>query len=171
MPRFSPMGLPVKLRPLLLLPLLFAPGLAQAHVVARADQTVAGSYSAVSFRLGHGCKGGAATVALKVTMPEGLGSARPQPKAGWTIEIEKSGDRVAAITWKGRLPDDQFDDFAVLVKLPAAPGPIYFPAVQTCEAGESAWDQIPAAPDMTGLERPAPVVTVIPAGAAPEHHH
>lgn len=45
------------------------------------------------------------------------------------------------------------------------------PAVQTCETGEASWTQIPAEPAMTGLEHPAPSVTLTAAAAPSEHHH
>jgi uncharacterized protein YcnI len=99
-----------------------------------------------------------------------VASARPQPKTGWTIEIEKEGDkpegRATAITWTGRLPDDQFDDFAVLMKLPAQAGALTFPVIQTCEKGESQWIEIadPERPDEK-LTHPAPVVRLTPAVA------
>lgn len=147
---------------------------AQAHVVAAPGEARAASYSVIAFRVGHGCKGGSSTVALRVEVPAALGSARPQPKPGWTVDIERApgpDGKVTAITWKGLLPDEQFDDFAILMKLPDAAGPLYFPATQTCQSGEAAWTQIPAEPAMTGLERPAPSVMVTPAAAAPEHSH
>ena len=34
--------------------------------------------------------------------------------------------RVSAITWAGRLPADQFDQFGVMMKLPATSGALYF---------------------------------------------
>ena len=64
-------------------------------------------------------------------MPAGVATARPQPKAGWTLSIEHDATgMVTAVSWAGRLPGDQFDDFAVLVRLPSTPGVTYFPAEQ-----------------------------------------
>ncbi|WP_313058017.1 DUF1775 domain-containing protein, partial [Agrobacterium cavarae] len=37
----------------------------------------------------HGCEGGLATTEVQVVLPEGLISAKPQPKAGWELEIIK----------------------------------------------------------------------------------
>lgn len=146
-----------------------------AHVVAVPAQITAGSYAAVTFRIGHGCQGGAATTGLRINVPEAMLSARPQPKPGWTLTIESASGpdkpKVLAVTWTGRLEDDQFDDFAILFKVPAESGPLYFPALQTCETGASNWSQIPAEPGMTGLDRPAPMVTVFPAASDPLHQH
>lgn len=136
-----------------------APLLAQAHVTAAPGAAPAGSYTAVIFRVGHGCGAGAPTTALRVELPQSLASARPQPKTGWTLNIERDGDRVAAVTWTGSLPDEQFDDFAVLMNLPKAAGVLYFPVVQSCGDTESQWTEIPESPG-EGLSRPAPVLRV-----------
>lgn len=157
--------------PLTILALLAATP-AAAHVVAVQDTAKAGSYTAIAFRVGHACGAGDATVKLRITIPEGVASARPQVKPGWTYAIERGSDPKAAptaITYTGRLPDEAFDDFAVLMKLPATGDRLVFPIVQTCEKGESRWTDAP------GSERPAPVVTLIPPqdtnGAAPAAHH
>jgi uncharacterized protein YcnI len=112
------------------------------------------------------------TLTLRVEIPDAVASARPQPKPGWTVAVEKSDEadaakrRATAVTWTGRLPDDQFDDFAVLMKLPAQPGELVFPVIQTCAAGESQWTEVPD-PQRPGekLTRPAPVVRLTPAAA------
>jgi uncharacterized protein YcnI len=151
---------------ILLAALLAAPVPAFAHVVAAPGEAKAGSYSAIAFRVGHACAAGDTTLKLRVEIPDGVASARPQPKIGWTIDVEKDGDRATAITWTGRLPDDQFDDFALLMKLPAQPGALVFPVIQSCEKGESQWTEIPD-PERPGekLTRPAPTVRLIPAAA------
>lgn len=66
------------------------------------------------------------------------------------------------MTWSGgSLPDAYFDEFAIQLKLPdAAPGTIiYFPIVQTCEAGERRWVQVPE-PGKDHLHDPAPALTL-----------
>ena len=148
-----------------------APNSAFAHVVAAPGEAKAGSYAAIAFRVGHACAAGDTTLKLRVEIPDAVASARPQPKPGWTVEVEKTGDRATAVTWTGRLPDDQFDDFAVLMKLPVlagkpAAGSLTFPAIQTCEHGESQWTEIPdpERPDEK-LTRPAPTVRLTPAAA------
>lgn len=139
------------------------PASAFAHVVAAPAEARAGAYAAIAFRVGHGCAPGDATLRVRIEIPDGVASARPQPKPGWTIEIEKAGDRATAVTWTGRLPDDQFDDFPVLVKLPVQAGVLTFPAIQSCEAGESQWTEIPD-PErpVEKLTRPAPTVRLTP---------
>jgi len=147
---------------------------AAAHVVAVPDTAKAGSYSAIAFRVGHACAAGDVTLKVRIEIPPGVASARPQVKPGWTYVIERDAPKAAptAITFEGRLPDEAFDDFAVLMKLPATGDKLVFPVVQTCEKGESQWTEVPSpeAPDAK-LNRPAPTVTLIPVDAAAAAHH
>ena len=147
---------------------------AAAHVVAVPDTAKAGSYAAIAFRVGHACAAGDATLKVRIEIPDGVASARPQVKPGWTYVIERDDPKAVptAITFEGRLPDEAFDDFAVLMKLPATGDRLIFPVVQTCEKGESQWTEVPSpeAPDAK-LSRPAPTVTLIPADAAAAAHH
>jgi uncharacterized protein YcnI len=136
-----------------------APALAHAHVAASPGAAPAGSYAAVAFRVGHSCGAGLTTTSVRIELPEGLGSARPQPKTGWTLAIERDGDRVAAVTWTGSLPDEQFDDFSILLNLPKTPGVLYFPALQGCGDAQSQWTEIPDAAG-EALSRPAPALRV-----------
>jgi len=152
-----------------------APLVAQAHVVADPSVAPAGTYQAIRFRIGHGC-GEAATTAVRIEIPAELAQARPQPKAGWTLTLSRepaapgAEPRTAAVTWRGALPADQFDEFALLARLPQAQGTLYFPTVQTCGAEETQWIEIPDAGE-TGLSHPAPSVRVTPAPTAPDAHH
>ncbi len=147
---------------------------AAAHVTLTDPKAAPGAYYTSFFRIGHGCAG-SATTALRVEIPEGINAARPQPKPGWTLEIEHAPltpptkgeggkmltERVKAITWRGGpLPDDQWDQFGVSAKLPDQPGKLYFPAVQICEAGEARWIEIPAADQPGRLTHPAPVLEI-----------
>ena len=148
---------------------------AAAHVTLAQRSAPAGSYYVAGFRVGHGCSG-SPTTALRIEIPQEIAIARPQPKPGWTVEIEHTPlanpvagemgeaitQRVSAIVWKGgSLPADQFDEFAVLMKLPATSGTLLFPAVQTCLEGIQNWTTAP----MEGMHMPnmAPVLTVTPA--------
>jgi uncharacterized protein YcnI len=158
---------------------LAAAGAAEAHVSVSPDTGVGGAYTPLRFQVGHGCDG-KATTALRLEMPPGLTVARPQPKPGWRLQIERAGDAVTAITWRGRLPADQFDEFLVLVRLPDRPGLVHFPAAQSCGGDTVRWDQ-PASPDAPPSKRPAPRIYITPTGpsgpvaappgvAAPHHH-
>lgn len=111
---------------------------AAAHVVLAAAEAQAGGYYAGFFRVGHGC-GDSPTIALRVEIPDGVETPRPQPKPGWTIETERVGDHVRALTWRGRLEADQFDEFGVLMHLPSEGEALTFRVVQTCEVGSAEW--------------------------------
>jgi uncharacterized protein YcnI len=150
---------------------------AQAHIVFAPTEAPAGSYYAGEFRVGHDC-GDAATTAVRVTIPDDVLIARPRPKPGWTLEIEhaplpapvtidgrEQRERVAAITWRGQLPGDQFEGFGLMLKLPAGrTGPIYLPVRQTCGKDSVDWSEIPATGQSWGsLKHPAPAIELKPA--------
>lgn len=156
---------------------------ASAHVVFDEPEARANSYYAGFLRVSHGC-GDSPTVALRVEIPAGINTARPQPKPGWTIEIEREPlaapirseygeitERVRAVTWRGRLEADHFDQFGLMLRLPDQAGPLYFRAIQTCESGERRWIDIPASGQAWhAVESPAPVLTVTRPEAAHAHH-
>lgn len=152
---------------------LAAPLPALAHVVAAPDTARAGSYAAVAFRVGHACGADDTTLSVRIEIPAGVVSARPQPKAGWTYTLEReagSDPKAApsAVTFTGRLPDEAFDDFSLLMKLPATAQALVFPVIQTCETGESQWTEVPdpASPGEK-LSRPAPILRLIPPNTSP----
>lgn len=159
---------------------------ASAHVVFAERDAKPGSYYAGFLRVGHGCEN-SPTVQVQVTIPESIATVRPQPLPGWTLTIDRERlatpsvgeggtpivDRVKTITWSGRLEPDQFQQFGLLMKLPDAPGPLYFPVVQRCETGENAWVQIPPTPaQWHAMDRPAPMLLLADPAASPsEHQH
>jgi uncharacterized protein YcnI len=156
---------------------------AAAHVVLENTQAVAGTYYKATFGVGHGCEG-TPTLRLRVRIPDGITSVKPQPKPGWEVatvkeKLEKpiSSDHGATITevvrevvWSGgRLLDEHFDQFAMQVRLPATPGTtIYFPVVQECEKGVHRWIEIPE-PGKTSRDykEPAPALRLIAAPPRP----
>ncbi len=158
-------------------------GAASAHIVLAEDEAASGSYYAGAFRVGHGCDG-KATTSVKIALPEGVLTARPRPKTGWTIDIEKAPlaapvkgeggreitERVAAITWTGSLDPDYFDVFEIMMKLPQSEGPIYFPTVQSCGDEVLSWTDIPAAGQAWhDVPHPAPILTLIASGHSDAH--
>lgn len=154
-------------------------GTAQAHVVFAQPVATAGAHWAGALRVSHGCDG-SATTSVRVEIPVGIVVARPQPKAGWTIVIEREPlaapvaaegggmltERVSAITWTGRLPDDQFEEFSLAAKLPAETVALAFPVIQTCEQGEARWTEAAVA----GAPRPAHPAPVLTLQAGAAHH-
>jgi uncharacterized protein YcnI len=156
------------------------PAPARAHTVADPDEGAAGAYFRTAFRVTHGCKG-SPTTAVTIRSPEGVVSAKPMPKAGWTIEIKtrpldppvdsghgfKFREAASEVTWRGgRLDNAQFDEFVLMLRLPDKAGEtLYFPTVQSCEKGENPWTGIPAAGQKWhDLPEPAPFVKLKKAG-------
>ena len=148
-----------------------------AHVTLKEPTAKAKTYYVATFRVPHGC-GESPTVAVRVTIPPEVLIAKPMPKPGWRIDLvyeqlrqpvrgehnnEITG-RMTEITWTGgKLPAEYFDEFSMMVFLPARVGPLYFPTVQVCEEGELRWVDVPpegkTAHDMS---YPAPAVTLLP---------
>ncbi|MEQ1820479.1 MAG: YcnI family protein [Terricaulis sp.] len=160
------------------------PTAAVAHVVFAEPEAAPNSYYAGFIRMSHGC-GASPTRAIRVEIPDGVNIARPQPKAGWRLSVEHAPlatpirteggyeltERVTAITWRGNLPADQFDQFGIMMRLPDQTGPLYFRVTQTCANGEQAWTDIPPeGAAWHSVPHPAPVITLI-ARQVIEHQH
>lgn len=159
---------------------------ASAHATLETAEAAPGAYKAV-IRIGHGCDG-QPTRSLRVEVPEGYVGVHPQPKAGWSLDIER-GDYarsymlhgrdvaagVKAVTWSGGTLDDaHYDEFAMAGTLAGAPGgeALFFKTVQTCTDGQVAWDQIPASgQDSHALDHPAPGLVVLASNDGKAHGH
>jgi uncharacterized protein YcnI len=152
---------------------------AAAHVTLEQREAPAHSYYKALLRVTHGCKG-SPTVRVRVRLPEGVLSVRPQPKSGWKVETtkvklakplddghgNKITEAVGEVAWSGgRLLDEHFDEFAVIMRLPDRPGTtVYFPVVQECEQGAHRWIEIPEPGKSAGDYRePAPALRLTPA--------
>jgi uncharacterized protein YcnI len=171
----------VKIISLMLAAALAAP-LAHAHITLEQPSAPAGAYQKLSFRVGHGCEG-SATNGITVVLPEGVIGAKPMPKAGWNIgtvdarlnaPVVSHGvtitSAVREVSWKGgSLPDSQYDEFNMQVKLPEAVGKYYFKVIQQCDKGRAEWSELPGAPGAV-MKFPAPVLEVVaPAGQVHQH--
>src|SRR5215510_14012209 len=151
-----------------------------AHVELETSTAAADGDFKLVFMVPHGCAG-SPTTALRVKIPEGVIRAKPMPKAGWTVRIiqEKLAEPikyygttltedVREIDWTGgNLPDDEYDEFIIMAKMPNKPGDtIYFPVVQQCAKGDVRWIEIPAAGQGgEDLKRPAPALELGPKAA------
>lgn len=161
---------------------MLAAPLAQAHINLEQATATAGAYQKLTFRVGHGCAG-SATNGITVLLPDGVAGAKPMPKAGWsiaTVDAKLSApvlshgvtltSAVREISWKGGpLPDAQYDEFTLQVKLPDAAGKYYFKVTQLCDKGRAEWSELPGAADAK-LKFPAPMLEVVPA-ASHAHQH
>jgi uncharacterized protein YcnI len=161
---------------------------AQAHVSLEQAQVQAGaSYKAV-LRVTHGCEG-TATHTVVVRVPAGFRGAKPMPKPGWTVSVERAPlaqpyeshgrqvtDDVVQVTWQADtrqawLADAHFDEFVLRGQAPAQPGPLWWAVQQLCEKGQWNWSETPASGTSTrGLKAPAALLQVMPAAAAVPHH-
>jgi periplasmic copper chaperone A len=130
-----------------------------AHITLETGTAPVGSAYKAILRVPHGCDG-QATTAITLKVPEGFISAKPMPKAGWTLDI-KTGDYAntyklygadvksgaVEISWSGgNLPDNEYDEFVVrgtLADSLKAGDTLYFPVIQTCGSGEEDWIKIP----------------------------
>jgi len=157
---------------------LLGPASAGAHVTLDPVPARADAYYKAVLRVPHGCNG-SSTRRIRVRIPEGVTSVKPQPKPGWVVEVGRAKlarplddghggkitEVVAEVSWSGgRLPDDQFDEFAMMLKLPDAPGStLYFPVVQDCEQGVHRWIEVPdASRSGRELKEPAPALLILP---------
>lgn len=144
-----------------------APAIAYAHVTLETGQAVAESYYKAVMRVPHGCQG-SPTRRIQVMIPEGVSSVKMQAKPGWRVSAvnRKAGEgevpQVGEVTWTGGpLPDNQFEEFAIFMKLPDRPGEtIYFPVIQDCIKGTTRWNEMPD-PNKPGLKEPAPALRLI----------
>jgi uncharacterized protein YcnI len=153
-------------------------GAASAHVTIQPNEAVAGNYFQTALTVAHGCDG-SATVAVRVKLPDGVLSVKPQAKPGWSVEIKTRkldgklpalhgktiSETVDEVSWRGGpLPDNLYDTFGLQMKLPDTPGkPLYFPVVQECEKGVHRWIEIPAeGQNRDDLREPAPVLRLKP---------
>ncbi|HSV71020.1 MAG TPA: YcnI family protein [Methylibium sp.] len=153
---------------------------AQAHVSVTPVSAPAGGHVRLAFGVTHGCQGSATTEVILRLPHERVLNARPMPKPGWTLEIERRvlaapyelhgrrvADSVAEIRWRGGpLPNAHYDEFVIAAKLAdGAAGPVAFELLQQCERGRNEWVGAP------GSESPAPVLNVEPAAASGHHGH
>ncbi len=120
-----------------------------AHVTVKPNQVGVGAYQ--TFTVSVPTEKDVATTGVRVAIPEGLESVRPNVKPGWKIELKKSGTgddaRVTEIVWTaGSIPADQRDEFYFSAKTPAAVTSVMWKAYQTYADGVIvSWDQDPMA--------------------------
>ncbi|MCB2403850.1 DUF1775 domain-containing protein (plasmid) [Rhizobium ruizarguesonis] len=157
---------------------------AEAHVTFLDREAKLESTILATLQVPHGCDG-KATTEVRVKLPEGFVFAKPQPKAGWELEVIKGdyqktydnhGDKVnkgaIEVRWKnGNLSDDFYDTFVIQGKVSGveAGTSLAFPVTQMCGDMVTAWDQVAKeGGDAHGLKSPAPLLKVV---AGEDHGH
>ena len=152
---------------------------ALAHITLEHQAAHAGSYYKATFTVPHGCDG-APTTKVRVQIPDGITSIKPQPRSGWKLAVVKEKlatpldnghggkitEAIREVVWTGGpLPDEQFEEFKIQMKLADAPNTtVYFPVVQECpKGGVNRWIEVPAAGQTShGLKHPAPGLKLKP---------
>ena len=128
------------------------------------------------------------TAGDRETWSAGLQSARPMPKAGWTLRTRSEKlakpynrhgktitDDVVEVTWTAQsaehaLPDAWYDEFVLRGQLAVAGGALWFKVLQTCDQGATDWSEVPASGNNTkGMKTPAALLDVIPSNAVHQH--
>lgn len=162
---------------------------AQAHVTLEYQVAPAGSSYKASFKVGHGC-GASPTREIVVDIPAGVRGARPSPKPGWTVQIQREKlatpytnhgrsvtEDVTRIRWVAKSREDMldaahYDEFVLVAQMPQQAGAIYWPVRQLCEQGAMEWVEIPAAGQkLSDLKSPAAALEILPVDGALAHQH
>lgn len=150
----------------------------EAHVTLEVQEAGAGSFYKAVLKVPHGCDG-QAMVKMRVQLPDGVTNVKPQPKPGWKVATIKGKlntpfddghgkmitEGIREVAWSGgRLLDEHYDEFAIQVRLPDAPGStLYFLVVQECQKGVSRWIEIPeTGKSSRDLKQPAPALRLRP---------
>ncbi|GLI27830.1 hypothetical protein ARHIZOSPH14_20720 [Agromyces rhizosphaerae] len=151
---------------------LAAPLAANAHVSVTPSGTAAGSYSVMTFAVGHDCEG-SPTTSLTIDIPEDVQTVKPTLSPTWDIELVTEGDRVSQVVYTALepLPNEFRDTVSMQVLIPedAAGTDLVFPVVQGCVEGETAWTEV-AEHGEEEPDTPAPYITVTEA-AGDAHSH
>lgn len=129
--------------------ILFSAGNVLAHVVVKPGEVGVGART--NFVVSVPTEEEVPTVSVRLIVPEGVKSVRPNAKSGWNIELKKEGEgdseRVTEIIWSGgRIPAELRDEFIFSAQAPAQEGSINWKAYQTYADGDIvAWDTDPQA--------------------------
>src|SRR6516162_8398081 len=136
-------------------------GAASAHVTLESREAPVGAPYKAVLRVPHGCEG-AATIALRVRVPEGMIAVKPMPKPGWKIETvtgkypktysyfhgAKLSEGVTEVSFTGgNLPDAYYDEFVFagfLAGVLEAAKMLYSRVGQKEERGFHRWMKFPA---------------------------
>lgn len=151
---------------------------ALGHIWINPDTAVEASQFTAVFVVPHGCDG-APTIAIRIKIPVGVSAVKPQMKPGWAVALktrkldapvksdhgQNISETVDEVEWRGGpLPDNLYDTFGLMMKLPKGAGRrLYFPTVQESDHDACHWIEIPAeGQGRDELREPAPAVTLVP---------
>lgn len=163
-----------------------APLAANAHVSVSASSAAAGSYTVLTFSVSHGCDG-SPTTALTIDIPEAITAVTPTLNSNWEVSKvsaaaaapvagghdDSSATRTGQIVYTAKAPlvEGFRDTFELSLQLPedAAGETLAFPVLQTCEVGETQWNEI-ASEGSAEPEHPAPTIVVTDATGSAHGH-
>lgn len=130
---------------------------ALAHVSVKPDEVGVGQR--VNFIVSVPTEEDNPTTEVRLVMPAGLKSVRPNAKTGWNVQIKRVGESmkgpilntgqpapdpetVTEIVWSGgSIPAEMRDEFVFSAQVPAETGELYWKAYQTYSDGTVvAWD-------------------------------
>lgn len=154
---------------------LLLPVSAHAHVSIVSGPAFANTTQKVTFGVGHGCTG-ADTYSVRVQIPSGVSSVRPETSPFGKANVEKDAQQnVVAISFtKADIDvldvDVEYYELTLRLKVPDQPfSTLYFPATQVCRAADGTvttveWASVMSAGsgEMDGAE-PAPALIILPA--------
>ncbi len=122
-------------------------GSAMAHVTVKPGEVGVGQR--LNFTVSVPTEEETPTVSLRLIIPEGVTSVRPNAKPGWNIQLKKEGEgeeaRISEIVWSGgRIPAEQRDEFVFSAQAPAEGTTLVWKAYQTYGDGDVvSWDNDP----------------------------
>jgi uncharacterized protein YcnI len=162
-------------------------GPASAHVTVTPSETAAGAYTILTVSVPHGCDG-SPTTKIAIKTPDDIIEVTPTRNPFYDVEkvttkldkpiTAEDGDQITqrtsevVYTAKTPLPDGERDTFELSLQIPedAAGKTLVFPTIQTCQKGETAWTEVPAAGQAEDdLEHPAPAFEVTGASSGDAH--
>jgi uncharacterized protein YcnI len=164
-------------------------GSASAHVVLEYQVAPAGANYKATFKVGHGC-GASPTRQIAVDIPAGMRGARPMPKPGWALDVQREKlvepytshgrsitEDVVRITWTAKtaedmLPNAHYDEFVLVATTPDKAGTVYWPVRQVCAEGSNDWVEVPRPGQAaSALKSPAAALEILSSGGAAAHNH
>jgi uncharacterized protein YcnI len=162
-------------------------GPASAHVTITPSESAAGAYTILTVSVPHGCDG-SPTTKIAIKTPDDIVEVTPTRNPFYDVEkvttkldkpiTAEDGDQITQRTSevvyaaKTPLPDGERDTFELSLQIPedAAGKTLVFPTIQTCEKGETAWTEVPAAGQSEDdLDHPAPAFEVTSASGEEAH--
>lgn len=161
---------------------------ANAHATFDIKEASVNTYQRLAVGIGHGCDG-QSTQKVSISIPEGMISIKPMPKAGWDLKTvtgnyaakyENHGRNITSgvkqIIWSGgELENAHYDEFIFRARFTdglTQGKKLFIPVVQNCANAELSWSEIPSeGQDVHDLKRPAPGILIKASTDAHAAHH